>query len=597
MALRGKLTSVLYAFGVVSATIVYGTSPAFAQSKQLLEYPSIHSPVVGEHGMVVSQNALATKVGADIINKGGNAVDAAIAMGFALAVTLPRAGNIGGDGFMLINDDKTGKQTFIDFRSVAPKAAKLNLFIDDKGETIPAARQGYLAPSVPGTVAGLYYAHQKYGKLPWNELVAPAIKMAENGVKLSPDEAFVFSWGKERLGTSQAATQTYYKADGSLYKAGEVMKLPDLAWTLKQISAKGADGFYKGEVAKKFAADMKKHGGIITEADLANYKPVERAPLHGTYRGVDIVTAPPASVGGPTMLNILNILENFDLASMPAGSAKSLHTIAEAMKLGYIDRYKVVGDTDFGKPPIKGFISKEYAKERAKLINTEKATSIDALGAGDPTAFESVSTTHLSVADGKGGAVSMTYTLGSDFGSGVMIDGTGILLNNQMSNFSHEDTYKALKEHKPLPFNSMAPGKRMLSTMMPTFAFKDGHLWIVTGSPGGSTIIDTVTQVLINTIDYKLNIDEAIHQPRIFQGSTDKLRVEPNFNPDTIANLKAMGHPIISNETMGSAQSIMIEKGHYLGAADPRRPGALAIAPTGNVVANDVANQPAIAAE
>jgi gamma-glutamyltranspeptidase/glutathione hydrolase len=359
------------------------------------------------------------------------------------------------------------------------------------------------------------------------------------------------------------------------------MKLPDLAWTLKQVSDKGADGFYKGEVAKKFAADMKNHNGIITEKDLADYKPVEREPLRGSYRGIDIVTAPPASAGGATMLNILNVLENFDMGTIPQGSAKSLHIIAEAMKLGYLDRYKALGDTDFGRPPIKGFISKDYAKTRAKTINLDTATPVDVLGAGDPTAFESVSTTQVSVADGNGGAVSMTYTLGADFGSGVMIEGTGILLNNQMNNFSHEETFKSIKNHKPLPFNSMAPGKRMLSTMMPTFAFKNGQLWLVTGSPGGSTIIDTVTQIVINVTDYKLNVDEATHQPRIYQGSSDALKVEPNFNPDTVDKLKQMGHKVSSDETMGSAQSIMIENGRYLGAADPRRPGALAV-PTGN---------------
>ncbi len=564
---------------ILIATFAINISPAHAQKKQLLEYPSIHSPVVSDNGMVVSQSALASKVGADILSQGGNSVDAAVAMGFALAVSLPRAGNIGGDGFMLIHDANTGKQTFIDFRSVAPLNATLKMFIDEKGKEIPAAGRGYLAPSVPGTVAGLYYAHKKYGKLPWAKVVAPAIKMARDGIRLTADEAFVFEWGKERLSTSDAAKHAYYKPDGSTYKAGELIKQPDLAWTLKQISDNGADGFYKGAVAEKFAADMRKHKGLVTKEDLASYKPVEREPLHGTYRGVDIVTSPPASAGGATMLNILNILEQFDLSTQKMGSAKSTHLIAEAMKLGYLDRYKVLGDTDFVKPPIKGFISKEYAKSRAKQIDTSKATSVNALGVGDPTSFESVSTTHLSVADAKGNAVSMTYTLGADFGSGVMIEGTGILLNNQMNNFDHEGSFKALNDNSPPPLNSMAPGKRMLSTMMPTMAFKNGKLWLVTGSPGGSTIIDTVAQILVNVIDFKVNIDEATHQPRIFQGSTDGLRVEPNFNPDTIDILKQMGHPINSDETMGSAQSIMIENGRFLGAADTRRPGALAISP------------------
>ncbi len=554
-------------------------TPVSAQKKQLLEYPSIHSPVVGEHGMVVSQNAIASKVGADIIRKGGNAVDAAVAMGFTLAVTLPRAGNIGGDGFMLVHDGKSGEDLFFDFRSVAPKAATLPMFLDNQGKESAVASKGYLAPSVPGTVAGLFKAHQRFGKLPWAKVVAPAIALARNGVALSPDEAFVFSWGKERLSTSASARATYYKADGSLYRAGEVMKLPDLAWTLTQIAQRGADGFYKGPVAERFAADMKANGGLITMEDLAAYRAVERKPLKGTYRGLDIITAPPASAGGATLLNMLNILENFDLKSGGLGSAKTLHLLSETMKLGYADRYKVLGDTDFAKVPVSGFIAKPYALERSRLIDPAKAKPAEALGAGDPWRFEGPNTTHFSVADAAGNVVSTTYTLGADFGSGVMIKGTGILLNNQMNNFDHVGAARALRDGKAPPPNAMAPGKRMLSTMMPTIVMKDGKPWLITGSPGGSTIIDTVLQVIVNVVDFKLNVEEATHQPRIYQDASDKLRVEPNFNPDTVALLTAMGHPITSDETMGSAQSIMIEGGHYLGAADPRRPGALAVAP------------------
>ncbi len=554
-------------------------SPLAAQKKQLLEYPSIHSPVVGEKGMVVSQNAIASRVGADMIRRGGNAVDAAVAMGFALAVTLPRAGNIGGDGFMLVHDSQSGQDIFFDFRSVAPKAATLPMFLDNQGKEADVASRGYIAPSVPGTVAGLFMAHKRFGKLPWAQVVAPAIALARDGVALTPDEAFVFSWGKDRLSTSKAARSAYYKPDGSLYRAGEVLKQPDLAWTLGQIAKRGADGFYKGPVAEKFAADMKANGGIITLQDLADYRAVERKPLRGTYRGLDIVTAPPASAGGATLLNMLNILENFDLKSSGLGSARTLHLLSETMKLGYADRYKVLGDTDFAKVPLSGFISKSYAQERARLIDPDKAKPAEALGAGDPWRFESPSTTHFSVADANGMVVSTTYTLGADFGSGVMIAGTGILLNNQMNNFSHVQAAKALAEGKPLPPNAMAPGKRMLSTMMPTIVMKDGKPWLITGTPGGSTIIDTVLQVIVNVVDFKLNVEEATHQPRIFQDASDKLRVEPNFNPDTVRLLSAMGHPITSDETMGSAQSILIDGGLYLGAADPRRPGALAVAP------------------
>ena len=554
-------------------------APLVAQSRHLLEYPSIHSPTVGTRGMVVSQNAIASEVGAKILREGGNAVDAAIAVGFALSVTLPRAGNIGGDGYMSIYDAASGEVRVIDFRSVAPSAANPAMFVDNRGKERAVASYGYLAPAVPGTVAGFDYAHRKWGKLSWDKIVAPAIALAADGVGLSADEAFVFSWGKNRLSKSAAGKAAFYKPDGSLYQKDEVMKRPDLAWTLGEIAQHGADGFYKGEVARRIAADMKAHGGLITLDDLAAYRPQERAPLVGSYRGYTIYTAPPSSAGGATLLNILNQLEHFDIKAMGANSAASLHVMAEAMKLGYVDRYRALGDPAFVTAPVGGFISKAYAAGRAKLIDPARAKPIDAIPFGDPLRYESPSTTHFSVADKDGNVVSTTFTLGSDFGSGVMIAGTGILLNNEMNNFSHEQAWEAQRTGTPPPLNAMEPGKRMLSTQMPTIVMKDGKPWIVTGTPGGSTIITSVVQVLVNVIDHGMNIAEATHQPRIYQGASDTLRVEPNFNPDTVAALKAMGHPITSDETMGSEQSIMIDKGLFLGAADPRRPGALAVEP------------------
>jgi gamma-glutamyltranspeptidase/glutathione hydrolase len=569
----------LRAFFLSLAAFSLAAPPALqAQQRQLLEYPSIHSPVVGTKGMVVSQNEMASEVGADILRRGGNAVDAAVAIGFALAVTLPRAGNIGGDGFMTLYDARTRRVQVIDFRGVAPRAATLEHFINAAGKENEAAARGYRAPAVPGTVAGLHLAHRKYGSLPWRAVVQPAVDLAAKGVRLTPDEAFVFSWGKERLSTSAAGRATFYKPDGSPYRAGETLKQPALAWTLSQIAKGGADALYKGEVARRFAADMARHGGLITMADLAAYRAVEREPLVGTYRGHTVYTTPPASAGGATLLNMLNILEHFDLKPLGAGSAASLHIMAETMKLGYADRYRFLGDTDFVTAPVRGFISKPYAAQRAKLISKERAKPVKELGEGDPWRFESPETTHFSVADSQGNVVSTTYTLGSDFGSGVMLEGTGILLNNQMNNFSHEQALEARTKGGPAPLNAMAPGKRMLSTMMPTIVFKAGKPWLVTGTPGGSTIIDTVLQLVVNVVDFGLNVDEATHLARIYQGNTDTLRVEPNFNPDTVAALKAKGHRITSDETMGSAQSILIENGLFLGSADPRRPGAKAIA-------------------
>ncbi|HRE34414.1 MAG TPA: gamma-glutamyltransferase, partial [Sphingopyxis terrae] len=507
-------------------------APLVAQSRHLLEYPSIHSPTVGPRGMVVSQHAIASEVGAKILREGGNAVDAAIAVGFALSVTLPRAGNIGGDGYMSVYDAASGEVRVIDFRSVAPRAATPAMFVDNRGKERAVASYGYLAPAVPGTVAGFDYAHRKWGKLSWDKIVAPAIALAADGVRLSADEAFVFSWGKDRLSKSAAGKAAFYKPDGSLYQKDEVMKRPDLAWTLGEIAQHGADGFYKGEVARRIAADMKAHGGLITLDDLAAYRPQERAPLVGSYRGYTIYTAPPSSAGGATLLNILNQLEHFDIKAMGANSAASLHVMAEAMKLGYVDRYRALGDPAFVTAPVGGFISKAYAAERAKLIDPARAKPIDAMPFGDPLRYESPSTTHFSVADKDGNVVSTTFTLGSDFGSGVMIAGTGILLNNEMNNFSHEQAWEAQRTGTPPPLNAMAPGKRMLSTQMPTIVMKDGKPWIVTGTPGGSTIITSVVQVLVNVIDHGMNIAEATHQPRIYQGASDTLRVEPNFNPD-----------------------------------------------------------------
>ena len=553
---------------------------AQSQRRQLLEYPSIHHPVVGERGMVVTQNAIATEVGAEILRKGGNAVDAAVAVGFALAVTLPRAGNIGGDGFMLVHTAGTRETIVIDFRSVAPAAARLDMFVDGKGEETPQASRGYRASAVPGTVAGLALAHKRSGRLPWKDVVMPAWRLAAEGVVLTPDEAFVFSWARERMTESVAGQRTFYKPGGELYRAGEVLRQPDLAWSLKQIADHGADAFYKGEIARRFAADMKANRGLITLADLAAYRPVVREPLVGTYRGYAVATTPPASSGGATLLQMLNTLESFDLKALGgAGASGALHVMAEAMKLAYADRYRHLGDTDFVKVPLKGFISKAYGAQQASRIDVDRAKPAKALGAGDPWKFESPSTTHFSIADAAGNAVSTTYTLGADFGSGVMVEGTGFVLNNQMNNFSHEQAVEAARKGGAMPPNAMAPGKRMLSTMMPTILFKEGRPWLVTGTPGGSTIIDTVLQVIVNVIDFDLNIAEATHQPRIFQAATDTLEVEPNFNPDTVAALRAKGHPVKTAETMGSAQSIMIDKGLFLGAADPRRPGALAVAP------------------
>jgi gamma-glutamyltranspeptidase/glutathione hydrolase len=322
---------------------------------------------------------------------------------------------------------------------------------------------------------------------------------------------------------------------------------------------------------------MRRHGGLITREDLAAYRAIEREPLVGTYRGHTVYTPPPAS-GGAALLLMLNILERFEVGKMAAGSADSLHLLAETMRLGHRDRVRHLGDTGFATVPVNGMTSKAYAARRAKLISLRRASADGDVTAGDPFAFESPSTTHYSVADREGNLVSVTYTLGSDFGSGVAIEGGGFLLNNQMDNFSHERAFRAAQRGEPEPPNAMQPGKRMMSTMIPTLVFRGDKPWLAVGTPGGGRIINTVLQVLVNVIDFKLNIDEATHQPRISQGE-GALEVEPNFNPDTLALLRRKGHKIRQSETMGSAQSIAIEGDFFLGAADPRRPGAAAVAP------------------
>jgi gamma-glutamyltranspeptidase/glutathione hydrolase len=550
---------------------------AAAQRQSLLEYPSIHSPKVGLQGMVVSQNEIASAVGARILAEGGNAFDAAVAVGFALAVTLPRAGNIGGDGFLTAYVASQRKVTTIDFRSVAPQTAQLEMFLDAKGEESESASVGYRAAAVPGTVAGLELAHKRYGKLAWAQLVAPAVALARDGVVLSADEAFVFGWGQKRLQASEAAQRTFFKADGSGYRAGERLQQADLAWTLDAIAKGGADAFYRGEIAARIEADMQRQGGLITRADLAAYRAIEREPLSTTYRGYTIYTAPPAS-GGITLLTMLNILENFEVAKLEPGSAEAVHLLAETMRLGNRDRIAHLGDTAFATVPLEGLVSKKYAADRAKLIKPRKAGKDSVIKAGNPADYESPSTTHYSVADSAGNWVSVTYTLGSDFGSGAMIEGTGILLNNQMNNFSHERARIALQRGEPLPPNAMQAGKRMVSTMTPTLVFRGDTPWMAVGTPGGGRIVNTILQVVVNAIDFKLNIDEAIHQPRVSQVS-GALEIEPNYNPDTRKRLEKMGHKTRASETMGSVQAIVLENGYFFGGSDPRRPGAAAVAP------------------
>lgn len=538
--------------------------------RALLNYDAINHPVRGTGGMVVSQNRIASQVGADILAKGGNAVDAAVAVGFALAVTLPRAGNIGGDGFMLVHWASEDRTHAIDYRSMAPAAATTAHYVAAEGGNPDDTRYGYRALGVPGTVAGLAHAHKTWGRLSWAEVVEPARKLADEGVKLSYDEAFAARWVSRTLKRWEAGTKVFFKPDGSAYQPGETFRQTDLAWTLDQIKQGGEDAFYRGAVADRIVASMQKHGGLISHSDLAAYRPVMREPLEGEYRGHRILTMPPPSAGGVMMLEMLNLVEGFDLKAAGSNTAASLHLMAEAMKLAQLDRTRYIGDPDFSRIPAAQLVSQAYADQRARLIRPDRILPRVELTPGDPWEVEGIDTTHFSVVDNEGNVVSNTYTLGSSYGSGAMIDGAGFLLNDQMKNFNRRPGSKTA--------NALEPGKRMVSTMMPTIILREGEPWVVTGTPGGATIPNTLFQIIVNLIDHGMNIAEATQTPRIHQdGATGVLRVEPGVSGDTQTLLRALGHRVEVDETIGSSQSIALEKGQVLGAADSRRPDAAAV--------------------
>ena len=539
-------------------------------------------PVEARHGMVVTQEATASRVGLNVLRLGGNAVDAAVAVGFALAVTLPRAGNIGGGGFMLIHRADLGKTTAIDYRETAPAATMKDDFLDASGEADPfKSRFSGLAIGVPGTVAGLELAWRKYGsgKFSFADLVAPAIALAGQGLVVDDDLAASLAYARPLIARHPSTARIFLKPDGSPPQVGDHIALDDLAATLETIAREGAAGFYSGPVARKIADVVQEAGGRMTTADLANYRAVERAPVSGTYRGHEIVSMPPPSSGGAHVIEILNILEGFPLSEQGLNSAASLHEMAEAEKLAYADREKWLGDPDFVKVPLAGLVSKAYAEKLRAQISPDHARPAADIAPGEPQAYESAETTHFSIVDGQGNAVANTYTLNFSYGSGLVADGTGVLLNNELDDF-------AAKPGAPNAYglmggeaNAPGPGKRPVSSMSPTFVFKDGKIEIVTGTPGGSRIITTVVQIIVNVIDHKLNVEEAEIAPRAHdQLWPDELRIERGVSPDTIRLLEAMGHKVVAREAMGSANTIARSPdGVLTGASDLRQRGTLAV--------------------
>ncbi len=550
-----------------------------AAEQAILSAQDIFHPVLGTQGMVASQEATATRVGLEVLKGGGNAVDAAVAVGFALAVTLPRAGNLGGGGFMLIHMAESGETLALDYREEAPVAAGRDLFLDADGKVDnQRARFSYLSAGVPGTVAGLSAAQARFGRLSLAEVLAPAIRLAEEGMPVSVALAEGLAARAERLKAWPETARVFFKADGSPYSAGEKLVQSDLAWSLKEIARDGAAAFYKGEIGQRIAADMKANDGLITEADLAAYDAVWREPVTGSYRGYAIASMPPPSSGGVHLVQILNLLESYPLGEMGAGSAATLHVMAEAMKLAYADRSQHLGDPDFWKVPQRGLTSKAYASRLRQRIDQDRALAATEIGPGDPVPYESNETTHFSVADRFGNVVSNTYTINFSYGSGIVAKGTGILLNNEMDDFSAKPGTPNAYGLIGGAANAIEPGKRPLSSMTPTLVFKNGKPWLVTGSPGGSRIITTVLQIVLNTVDHGMNVAAATAAPRMHhQWLPDELRIEPGFSRDTLRLLAEKGHRVVIKNAMGSTQSLLRIEDGWTGASDPRRPGALTL--------------------
>ncbi len=546
-----------------------------AKDAYIVRYNDVFAPVVSTGGMVSTQSDIATRVGIDILNKGGNAVDAAVAVGFALAVSLPRAGNIGGGGFMVVHDAAKSESYTIDYRETAPSGVTASDFLDEQGEKLASSRFDWPAIGVPGTVAGLHKAWQIGGSLAWSELVAAAIRLAEDGFRVNYDLAELLASKKDWLTRDRATANALYQVGGKPYEAGDIMRRPQLGRTLRLIAEKGPDVFYRGEIAEKIAASMARFGGHIDKRDLADYEAIVRPPIRGSYRGYEILSMPPPSSGGIAIVETLNILEYFPMHNW-GYSAHSLHVMAEAMRLAFADRGNYMADPAFFDVPASELTDKGYAAERASLIRLDRATPSAMIGGGLAAVDESESTTHYSIVDANGMAVSNTYTLSSSFGSGLTIADTGILMNNQIHTFSVRVGIEGAEGFIASYANRIEEGKRPVSSQSPVIVMKDGKVFLVTGSPGGSRIITAVIQTIVNIIDFQMNIAEATNQRRIHhQWIPDILEVEPGFNSDTRTLLEALGHNVQETFTMGSTQSIYVGSKFLFGASDPRRPNAL----------------------
>ncbi len=551
---------------------------ALVTSTRLAGQQAESPPVTSRDGMVITTSAPASDVGAAVLKKGGNAVDAAVATAFALAVTHPSAGNIGGGGFMVVRL-ANGTATTIDYRERAPLRSTKTMYLDSAGHI---ARQltatGYLAPGVPGTVRGLALAHSKFGKLSWKDDVMPAVELAEKGFVLSPELAR--SLNREVAGPMAkypASVAAYGKPRGGQWVAGDTIVLRDLGRTLRAIATAGPNAFYKGWIADSVAHSMARNGGLISKRDLADYEAKSRAPIRGTYRGYDLITMPLPTSGGVTMIEMLNILEQFDLAKLGDMSPAALHLEIEAMRRGYLDRARYLGDPDFVKMPVAKLTSKTYAKSLASSIDLSHASSSVELGRDIVTqvaSTEEEETTQFSIVDRAGNAVSNTFTLEGGFGSHVVVDGAGFILNNEMGDFNKKPGETNVTGDIGTAANLIAPGKRMLSSMSPTIITKDGKLFMVTGSPGGRTIINTVMEIVLGVIDFGLDARQAVDAPRFHhQWLPDEVTFERNAVPDSVAaRLTAMGHTVRFGGLQGDGHTIVMRDGVASGANDHRSP-------------------------
>jgi gamma-glutamyltranspeptidase/glutathione hydrolase len=541
-------------------------------------------PVRARHGIVASTNEVASRVGVDIMKRGGNAIDAAIAVAFALAVTDPAAGNLGGGGFMMIRL-KNGKATAIDYREMAPAAATHNIYLDKDGNLIQGeggSLVGYRAAGVPGTVRGMELALKKYGsgKLSWSQLVEPARRLA-NGFTVTNTLARSLRGNNDYL-SQYPETKRIYLNGGKFYNEGDLFRQPDLAVTFARLQSAGPNEFYVGQTAKMIVDDVKRHNGLITMADMRGYVAKEREPVRGNYRGYEVISMPPPSSGGAVLIEMLNILEGYDLSKFDSASSERYHLMTEAMRRAFADRAEFMGDSDFVKVPVAGLIEKSYAEKLRASINTERASTSVEISAGQPVGHESEETTHFTVVDAEGNAVANTYTLNNSYGSAAVAKGTGIILNDEMDDFAAKpgtpNMYGLIQGER----NAVAPHKRPLSAMTPTFVLrKDGNLWFTVGSPGGPTIINTALCVIINVVDYDMDIQQALDFPRIHhQWLPDELIFEPyGLSGDTQKALISLGHKLARPRYLGDAEGIMIEAGTgmRLGATDPRRSDGLAV--------------------